>query len=277
MQTMQAIQPRNEPAGDHVLLVSGSDALGATLMGALSEIGDGMPRRMKHRENLDAIADGDVAGAGAVIVDCRDEQGRDSGWRLLHRQEPGLPFVLIVPDGDRGDGLRAIMDGAQDFVEECELGERRLRRAIECSVERLRVERAMHRAHDLEKTLGAGGSAMTAGLYGLGALEQTLPGDHRFLVAEYRGVLQRVIDNYGHGETSVDSKERLTELTERIGALRGTPRDLVNIHSQALRSLLREETEQRKHAIAAEGRFVLLEAMGYLAYFYRRYSVQLPF
>jgi hypothetical protein len=271
-------ETKRAPQAGPVVLVSPDAGLQHLLDRALAESNEALPAASRLCSVAEKISPEELRSCAAAIIDCRREGSiADIRWRTLLRNRASLPCILIVPNGDRAAGLRAIMDGAQDFIEAGELSEQRLRRAIECAIERLRVKTAIDQRHRTGSVLGDAGSSITAGLYGLGALEQTLPGDHRFLVAEYGGVLQRMLDGYGTTEVPAAAKERLVELVERIGALRGTPRDLVNIHTQALQRILQDASEQQENAISAEARFVLLEALGYLAYYFRRYSVQLPF
>jgi hypothetical protein len=49
------------------------------------------------------------------------------------------------------------------------------------------------------------------------------------------------------------------------------PRDLVDMHGLALKIKTREVTPQKMGAYVEEGRFLILELMGYLAAFYRNY------
>ena len=223
--------------------------------------------------------------ADAAIIDLRcgaplpgAANDGENTWQELHARHPGLAVVVIVNDGCRALGLNAIMNGAQDFVEEAELGAARLRRAVDCAVERLRLGRRLRREAEgpaIDSLHENESAAMTSQLYGLGTLQELLPGDHRFLVAEYATLLDRILQSVGFDSVPDDTREALVALVERVGALRATPRDLVSIHSQALSRLLRDQTAERREAAAGESRYTLLEAMGYLAYYYRRYSVQL--
>ena len=264
-------------ASGHVLLVSERADLGGPLGRALEGLRATLPRAARAIAPAD-ISDDDLTASAAVVVDCRRPD--PVAWLDLFQRAPDGAFILIVSDNERSAGLKAIMDGAQDFIDESELDERRLRRSIECAVERVRVERTMRRkigGPGLDTLHRQPALDVAASVYGLGSLEKSLPGDHRFLIAEYAAQLQRMLDSYGFEAVSEEKKDKLVALVEKIGAFRATPRDLVTIHSLALEKILASSSEERRSAVSGEARFVLLEAMGYLAYYYRRYSVQLPY
>ncbi len=63
--------------------------------------------------------------------------------------------------------------------------------------------------------------------------------------------------------------DKLRALSKRLGQLRAGPRDLVEIHSTALKQKVSGTTPNRKQAAAEEGRLMLLELMGYLTTYYR--------
>ncbi len=63
--------------------------------------------------------------------------------------------------------------------------------------------------------------------------------------------------------------DKLRALSKRLGQLRAGPRDLVEIHSKALKKKVAGSTPNRKQAAAEEGRLLLLELMGYLTTYYR--------
>ena len=61
---------------------------------------------------------------------------------------------------------------------------------------------------------------------------------------------------------------------EDIGFLNGRPRDVVEIHSTALKRKSNGAAPQRAQAYVQEGRLMVLEVMGYLASYYRNYSIR---
>ncbi len=88
------------------------------------------------------------------------------------------------------------------------------------------------------------------------------------VVASYRSLLELAAEQRGlHDQRSMP--DRLRVLSERLGLLWAGPRDLIEIHTTALRQLCRGQTPQRIAVYMEEGRLILLELMGHLVNFYR--------
>ncbi|BCR03813.1 hypothetical protein DESUT3_08820 [Desulfuromonas versatilis] len=67
--------------------------------------------------------------------------------------------------------------------------------------------------------------------------------------------------------------EVLRELAERIAFLKGTPRDVVDIHRAALQHVSRQAQPPKIQGYVEEGHLLLVELMGYLASSYRHYAI----
>lgn len=99
-------------------------------------------------------------------------------------------------------------------------------------------------------------------------LAQSAPATFDDLVAGYSSLLELAVEQRGvHDRRSMP--DRLRVFSERLGLLWGGPRDLIEIHTTALRQLCRAQTPQRIAVYIEEGRLVLLELMGHLVNFYR--------
>ncbi len=69
---------------------------------------------------------------------------------------------------------------------------------------------------------------------------------------------------------------RLQSLAEKIGFLKAGPRDIVEIHSLALKRKMADVPPQRARAFMEEGRLIVLELMGYLVSVYRANQRGIP-
>ena len=63
--------------------------------------------------------------------------------------------------------------------------------------------------------------------------------------------------------------QQLRLLGQRMGSLEGGPRDVVQIHSAALKTKSNGALPQKAQAYSGEGRLMLVELMGYLVSYYQ--------
>jgi len=90
------------------------------------------------------------------------------------------------------------------------------------------------------------------------------------LVQAYEEILEAAIEErlFQVDNKSSDSTRRLAD---RIGALKGEPRDIIEIHCEAVRNKSRNVPMQKAKAYIESARIIVLEIMGYLALYYRSY------
>ena len=60
-----------------------------------------------------------------------------------------------------------------------------------------------------------------------------------------------------------------------MGFLKAGPRDVIDIHTLTLRKKNEKATQAKAQAYVAEGRLMVLELMGYLTSYYRKYYIGL--
>jgi YesN/AraC family two-component response regulator len=99
-------------------------------------------------------------------------------------------------------------------------------------------------------------------------LHDRMPEVFQQFILRYEELLDLALDQRAF---KVDHRlsDKLRALSKRLGQLRAGPRDLVEIHSKALKQKAAGSTPNRKQAAAEEGRLLLLELMGYLTTYYR--------
>lgn len=96
------------------------------------------------------------------------------------------------------------------------------------------------------------------------------PGAFCDLVAEYEALMDLMLEQRSYRvEHQPRITERLRAMAERLGTRRAGPRDVVEVHGTALRRLGQEQGPQAAHALAEEGRLLVLELMGHLVSYYR--------
>lgn len=76
-----------------------------------------------------------------------DSQGLETFFKVRHRF-PGLPVLVLTGLDDQMLGVKAVQEGAQDYLVKWQVNGEMLVRAVRYAIERKRVEEALRRAHD---------------------------------------------------------------------------------------------------------------------------------
>ena len=105
------------------------------------------------------------------------------------------------------------------------------------------------------------------------SLKQRMPDIFAELKQRYEKLLDRFVEQRIY-KVEYELSAQTNVLIEQLGYLQATPRDLIEIHTAILKQ---KSTTIRKNnkAFMIEGRYLLLELMGKLAAYYRRYYIGL--
>jgi len=193
-----------------------------------------------------------------------------------------IPIVIVSGLDDEGMSIDMLRQGAQDYLVKGNFGSELLRRTLHHAVERARLQtqlseaqRRAKREHEYSSIARLGQTPdtdITAEMYGRMPLHKVGPDIFQQLVDQYLLLLDLRIDEQLYkGEQK--SSQSLQELAERLGFLRASPRDVVEIHAKALESETVGVTGMLEDAYIEEGRLLLLEIMGWLASYYRNYAL----
>ena len=137
--------------------------------------------------------------------------------------------------------------------------------------ERVRAEEARQREFRLlEQLANRPRSATIASTLDPLPLQERLPETFEKLAQHYHQVLELALQQRSYKiETNIS--DELRNISEQLGLLHARPRDVVDLHSVTLRNKVHQVTTTRAQAYLEEGRLTVLELMGYLVSFYRRY------
>jgi light-regulated signal transduction histidine kinase (bacteriophytochrome) len=88
-------------------------------------------------------------GADIVLLDLGlpDSQGLDT-YAAVHAQFPRLPIVVLSGLHDESMALKAVRDGAQDYLVKGQIDGKLMARSISYAIERKNAEEALREAHD---------------------------------------------------------------------------------------------------------------------------------
>lgn len=217
----------------------------------------------------------------AILVDLSlpDSQGVET-FLALQRRARGVPILVLTALDDDSTGLAAMREGAQDFLVKRTPHSPLLNRSIRFAIERVRAQQATEQSRSLEANerelrsmdewAAVSNTAITARLYASGSLREGAPEQFDRAVAEYADLLvcflrERVF------KVEKRSTEALRALGDHLGFLRARPRDVVEIHTAAMKRRLEHEPIAKAQALIEEGRLAVLELMGHLTSYYRNY------
>ena len=262
-----------------VLLVEDNPLDYAALQRAFCDA-PGQPIELTHVGTLaDALAFIELRSVDLAMLDLGlpDSHGIETFVRL-HMAAPSLPVLVLTSSRDEEDlGRKAVEQGAQDYLSKAEVSAPWLIRAVRYALERARLQREVRETQLRDREIAGvealsrdPGTNVTASLYSNGALREGLPDAFAAAVRQYTCVLEVALEHRVHKETNGCSQP-LRELGDRLGFLRTGPRDVIEIHTCALRALVKQAPAIKANAYVEESRLVLLELMGNLVSYYRTF------
>ena len=216
-----------------------------------------------------------------VLLDLavQDAQGTDALSRTC-TQAPNVPIVVLTGIEDDSAGLDAVRTGAQDYIVKGWTDGNVLGRAVRYAIERQCLKTELEQVHRQEQQerelqsmerLSSSVTVVTSRMYNSGPIAKSLPTVFQELSGEYGRLLDLALEQQAF-KVEHDISAELNALAERMGSLRAGPRDIIDIHSQATRTKIREATAQKTKAYLEEGRLMVLKFMGYLVSHYRNQS-----
>ncbi len=210
-----------------------------------------------------------------------DSQGLDTFVRA-HEKAPGVPIIVLTGMDDQTMAAGAVHAGAQDYLVKGQVEGHLLARAIRYAIERHKLLAELEEARQreqreremvsLEQLSRSRQTAVTAGLFGAKPLRESGPDTFRSLAQRYGDLMDLALEQRAY-RVEHNLQEKLRSVASEIGLSRAGPRDVVEIHTAALKGKTSEVARAKAQAYIEEGRLMLLELMGYLVSFYRNFSL----
>jgi DNA-binding response OmpR family regulator len=252
-------------------------------------------RATRLADALERLGAGDV---DVVLLDLSlpDSQGLAT-YSAVHARAPDLPVVVASALDDEELALAAVRDGAQDYIvkgpgmadlvvralryaverrraQQALLGEQAARAEAEAEVRRIRLAAKQRRTRQsrelraLDRLSQPRGATATARAYGVEPLRRAVPGRFDELVRRYEGLLDAALEERTY-KVDPGSPDVLRALADDLGFLRAGPRDILDLHTTALKNKLAGAVPRRAQAYVEEARLMVLELMGHLVRYYR--------
>ncbi len=290
----------NDPI--HVLLVEDSPAHADLVKDVLAQARGG-PAGLRFRVThvtwlasaLERLDQGDV---DAVLLDLTlpDSQGLDTFTRT-RAHAADVPIVVLSALDDEALAATAVRAGAQDYLVKGQMPLELVARSLHYAIERHRAEvkllreqaarvaaeealrqarraerqrrqRQRRELRSLEQLSARRAATVTAQVFGIEPLSSALPDTFAELVQRYARLLDLAVEE---GAYKVDHRlaDALRAVADELGFLNAGPRDVVELHTAALKQRIAGLPPLKAQAYIDEARVMVLELMGYLVAYYR--------
>ena len=222
------------------------------------------PEEVIGKQNIDAFFAREFVKSGKLqkIIGELIKKGSYSyeGQKVRKRGGKFPAQVLFTLTKDKSGKMVGFIEIVEDLTERHKAEE------AEARVAQLKRE-----LRSLERISAPPATATTAETYGLVPLHQASPHVFRQLVHHYSDLMELALEKQVF-KVEHDISGKLCAIADELGAFKAGPRDVVEIHSSALKGKSSEASHTKTQAYAEEGRIMVLELMGHLVSYYRTYA-----
>ena len=221
------------------------------------------PEEVIAKQNIDIFFPKDFIGAGGLqqIIDDLIRKGRCS-----HEGEK------VRKNGERFpvQSLFTVTVGFVEIVEDLTERKRAEEAATLLAEEKAAyVERLEEELRSLARISQPSQTGVTGRMYGVVTLRDGFSDAFSELVRSYEELMDLALEQQAY-KVKHDISGRLGSMAETLGFYKAGPRDVVDIHTSALKEKsLKAATVEKRKAYTGEGWIMVLELMGHLASFYR--------
>ena len=192
----------------------------------------------------------------------------------LQRQSLATPIIVQTALEDEIVAVKALELGACGYLPKVANDRNLLIYAMRSAIERqqqladVEQPQPQQELDNLEQILNDAGESKQND-----SLKQRMPDIFSELEERYGKLLDRFVEQKLY-KVEYELSEEINVLIEQLGYLQATPKDAIELHTAILK---RKQVTSRKNskALMIEGRYLLLELMGKLAAYYRRYYIGL--
>ncbi len=193
-----------------------------------------------------------VMATGQPIYDVRHAIRWPNGRRKLL----SINAAPLFNPSCRVDGLVATIEDVTERVEEEEHQRQELK----------------HKLEALDLLSASPQTTITAQMFGQSPLHITAPEIFAELVEQYDQLIELALEQRVY-KVEYPISDTLRAIAQRLGVLQARPRDVVEIHSVALRQKVEGANASKTKAYVEESQLIALELMGYLTAFYRNHAL----
>lgn len=191
-----------------------------------------------------------------------------------------VPIIVQIDNEDENLPIKVFQLGAYGYLKADYLDTNLLLYQIRLAIEKqqyiakLEVQQQQQEFEVLEKLIHSSNTSITARMFGSQPLKESVPDIFAEMVHTYGDLLSLALEQRAF-KIEHNISERLRILADKLGFLKASPRDVIDLHTTTLREKNKDITLAKAQAHISEGRLMVLELMGYLVSFYRKYYIGL--
>ena len=131
-----------------------------------------------------------------------------------------------------------------------------------------RIRQLEDELRSLDRLKGQPTTSVTAASFGTWSLRDGFPDIFQELVTGYSELMDLALEQHAY-KVQYNIAEKLRDIAERLAFMNCGPREVIDIYTSALKQRTDHAIAGKSRAYLAEGRFLVLELMGYLVSAYR--------
>lgn len=228
-----------------------------------------------------------AAKPDAVLLDLSlpDSDGLATAKRMLDVVEAPTAVVVFTAVRDQSQASQALALGAQDYIVKEDLTPQLVTRVVRYGVTRAQLQHELdsaragqERERELRRlermgTEQGGTMSVSAAMLGDRSVAERLGSRYdEELVEEYLRILELLMEEQAY-RVDRSTSEDLRSLAVVLGFLGAGPRDVIELHTRAMRRLTAEADAGRAAGAVEEGRVAVLQLMGRLVGYYRERAI----
>lgn len=208
-----------------------------------------------------------------ILLDMKlPESSGLSTVKRTYKKAPGIPIIVLTALNDEEMALDALSAGAQDYLVKGHVNRPLIARAIRYAIERRQMLDRLEEAREKKRHKRDLGfiQRLSAQSFGVMPIRLSAPEIYEECIQKYKVLLEQALEQQAY-KVDYHLSEKLRELAETIGSLKGGPRDVIEIYTQAVKEKINKAPRPTAQALMEEARIIVLELMGHLVYYYRKY------
>lgn len=213
-----------------------------------------------------------------ILLDLMLPDSRNmNSLKKVQAKANGIPIIVQTALEDEVVAVKALELGACGYLPKIASDRNLLLYAIRTAIERNRqladLEQSQYGQQNKELDALENLLVDVANVNNDGSLKQKMPDIFRELKDRYTKLLDRFVEQKIY-KVEYELPSQINILIEQLGYLQATPKDLIELHTTVLKQK-QNTTVKKSKAFVIEGRYLLLELMGKLVAYYRRYYIGL--